>query len=192
MVLPCKFSDGGCKFVGAAAIVKEHEESCTFRKLECPQVFCEANLMMAKVVNHVMNVHGATIYTNLKRTIYWSLNNGEELFASDKTWQPSMTVFDGHVFLLNACIKDLRWVGWAVIIGDKKMAKKYEVSMKAIGHSAEVTVWGDVYSLDISAKEILDDWKGVLQINKKMARKMVRMRADGGRGIAVKYELLRN
>ena len=174
--------------------MRKHEDRCSFKKFKCPQVNCEANLIIPEVVDHIKNVHKG-VFNNMKAVIPWMLERkgrdvekGEEVFRSDVNWQPSITIFDGHTFLFNACVKDLNWKGWAIVIGDKKIAQKYEVSMMAIGHSAQVTVWGDVYSLDIDVKDILDDWKGVLEINNNMARKLVRLRTDG-RDIRVKYEL---
>ena len=171
--------------------MRKHEDRCSFITFECPQVNCGANLIIAEVVDHIKNVHGGRYNTNFKDAISWLLPRGEEMFRSDMTWQPSITIFDGHTFLLNACVKDLNMIGWAVVIGDKKIAKKYEVSIKAKGYAAEVSVWGDVYSLDIAPKDILDDWKGVLEISKNMARKLARVRTDGRQDIRVKYELRR-
>ena len=202
LVLPCKYSDGGCKFVGAGAVVKKHEDRCSFRKFECPRVDCEANLIIAEVVDHVKDVHRGDMLTNLKGSLFvsWSLGySDEDMFLSEMRWPPSMTNFDGHTFILNAYVKDHNWNVWAVVIGDKKIAQKYEVSIrtnsKSIGNqrSARVAIWGDVYSLDISAEEVLDDWKGVLHFNKNMARKMVTGidGRRGRRGITVKYDLRR-
>ena len=196
MVLPCKFSDGGCKFVGAGAIVKKHEDSCSFRMIGCPTSFCKKMVPFARVKNHIRNIHGAGYLQNrsgkFRAFLSGAIPSGDNLYDPEMSWAPSMTVYDGETFLINAIVKDHNWSLWVVIIGDKKIAQKYSVSMRISGLgeiAAAVTVWGNVYSIEVDVKDILDDWKGVLEFNKNMLRKLDRVRADGTRSIAVEYEL---
>ena len=103
-----------------------------------------------------------------------------------------MTEFDGYDFLTNSAVIDNIWSLCVVIIGDKKRAQQYEISMSIRGDAAAVSVRGEVHSIDVAMGEILDGkGEGVLQFNKNMASKLSRVTADGRQGIRVVYELRR-
>lgn len=175
--------------------MKEHEDRCLYRKIQCE--LCDKTPTFAGVVNHMKFLHYGTILNNTEGKFsrnFWSEEYALFLDEPDSNWDwvPVMTEFDGYDFLTNSAVIDNSWSLCVVIIGEKKQAQQYEISMSIRGDAAAVSVRGEVHSIDVAMGEILDGkGEGVLQFNKNMASKLSRVTADGRQGIRVVYELRR-
>ena len=162
-------------------------------------MWCEETPAVAQVANHVKDTHLGTILYNSQGKFYkdhLSEDDTQFLDESDSDldwdWDPSMTKFDGYIFLTYSFIVDNNWSLCIVIIGGKTRAKQYEISMSIRGDGAAVSVRGEVHSIDTDMGDILGGkGEGVLEFNKNMARKLSRATADGRQGIRVQYEIRR-
>ena len=168
--------------------MKEHEDACWYRKIKCE--LCDETPRAGDAAIHMTNVHMGTITYNTegKFPFLWTL---DQLFdESNIRWIPTMKVFDGYAFLINTIVDAYNWSLWVVIFGDRKRAQKYEISMNIQTDAAAVSVKGEVYSIDVARRDILDgEGNGVLEFNKSMARKLSRVTSDGRKGIRVDYKL---
>ena len=184
----CKFSDKGCKEIGARSPMQNHIRYCTFEKIKCPAYLCNEMIPHGEMVDHLKIRHKS-----------WECRTEASGEIQDIFWNitiPSMghiiAKVDGNFFLLNGIItKDLSIILWVTIVGTEEVAKRYEVKITAapFGNTSAKTR-GKVYSIDTSTKDILKDPRGTLDISKNMAKKMAEMK-DGTPRICQHYHIIR-
>ena len=181
---PCKFSDKGCKEVGARSSMKDHIRCCIIGKIECPSWTCNDMILRAEIVNHLKNTHGAPAYTKGTK-LNWSVDQqGESV-----TFGVGITFAHGHTFFLN-CVKiKYNTLFWVSILGSEKQAEIFQVQMAAGPHDDLcIRMPGKVYSSDIGKEDVLKDPRGILDIGRNMADKMPKW-GDGKLRIPMAYDI---
>ena len=186
----CKYSENGCQYAVARADVESHEESCLFRKIECPHWECEEKQQIRLVIDHLKTLHGCIQSTNFALINY--------VVSSSRpcaTWEPLILSHDGHSFLFNCIIRDFNWSLWLSVLGDHKLAEEYRVKITLApngGTLASVSLnSGKVYSTDTKKVDVFEDAEGILEVTKNMAKKVGDVLSNGDLDISVSYQIMR-
>ena len=98
--LPCKFSEKGCKQVGARSIMHEHISQCKFRNIECPHWPCKEMVTYGEVVDHLKNTHWAKVFKTCKVRGVNQLDWPDQQ-RQDENSLPGIVFIQGHTFFLN-------------------------------------------------------------------------------------------
>ena len=188
MILPCKFSEKGCDFVGIRAALRSHEESCLFREVECPQWNCTEKIQIGLVVDHLKGCHGS-IESQGYEVNYNRSNSGRQ----NSSWAPYILSFDGRKFFLNCVIIDNIWNLWLTVLGGVELAEKYEVKLnvpsEGVKHTSIAHV-GKVHSTDTGFDDVIEDHEGILDFSHKMSLKLGCVDAAGAVKIPIGYQIL--
>ena len=187
--LPCKFAENGCEYVAARTILKEHTDGCSFRpKIACPYWECSNAVFINEVFNHLKNCYKETHVeeTNWVRRRYYK-------HYETACWSPKIVSFEGQTFFLQACTKAHEWMFWAVILGTKENAQKYEVIMSIPCDSGDIgyEITWKVYSTDEEKDDVIKDQEGVLKLDKYFAEIYGSKDADGKLALTLDYEIIR-
>ena len=170
------------------AASKSHEESCLFRKIECPQWNCSEKIQIGLVVDHLKGCHGSIESkgcTNSTNRIISGLTN--------IAWPLSIVSLDERKFFLNIVVIDDIWNLWVAILGGVELAEKYEAKFTILSKGdtpASIAMTGKVYSTDIEKNDVLTDHEGVLDFSDKMALKLGDVLADGAINIRFGYQIM--
>ena len=138
---------------------EEHVKSCTFRKVNCPDVSCSENIMIKDVTNHLENVHPETLWKKSPNNFgiaYDMKFLGEK--EDDQTWPlVSIKTTDGSTFFTAAKIIGNNLYFWLNLFGSKPTAANYEVSYSV--RSKDNKIFGKVdkvNTLDEKANDIIN------------------------------------
>ena len=87
--------------------------------------------------------------------------------------------------------RDGTWLLWVSLLASEEESQGYEVTMSTEGtKGASIKVTGQVYSVDLGGRSVLDDSEGVLELSKSMIKKLGRIE-EGKFKIEINYEILK-
>ena len=180
--------------------MKEHTCNCSFGekiteevKIKCQYIFCEEKFTIGEMVVHLKDSHKSCELRPQKHI--GKLGSGsfklpvDMLQSHTVSWPPSIASCRGQTFLLQAHILASDWVFWVTILGREEKAKKYEVKMSIPTKGNNKFYMGfreKVFSVDESVREILNNGKNVLRLNKNLAHTM----EDGRQSFQIDYQII--
>ena len=171
-------------------------DSCNFRDVKCPAWKCQIKVPMKEVVNHLTNDHGSkTVATQkerltMKRSLLQALNE-----KTIRSATPILIMFEEQTFLMNSIpTKEGSLNLWFSILGSKSDAQRYEVKISVSPNNDapnRLSVTEKIVSADICKDDVFrGGMEGVLELNKSLIRKMVRVEGDET-DISMEYEITR-
>ena len=182
MEFPCKFSEKGCKEVGARTAMQNHIGRCIFgNNMECPDLSCKVKMSLGEVVEHLKIVH---------RSPEWEATDSGEIMEKmllynelryklhavpDANYIPIIASIEGETFLIHSIKRDFTTIFWVSIVGIEKDACKFEVKIIASPDEdapLSIRTKGKVYSLEMKTEDIIKDASNTLEITKNMANRM--------------------
>ena len=191
MELPCKFSEEGCKVLGARAAMQNHVDGCKYRRnINCPVLNCKVKTSAEKIVYHLRNIHKALecrIEAPGKvKEIYWQIDQIEY-----SRFVPLVAIIEGRTFLLNFTKRNFTSFVWVSIVGTENDAQRYEAKM-IVAPRDEATssymIKGKVYSIEENMNDVLRDGDGVMEVGRIMVEKMGKM-VDGNMRLYIDYHI---
>ena len=190
VLLPCKFAENGCKYVGTRSELWDHMiwNDCSFdKKIECQNWSCTEMVSMENMVDHMKAAHKSSVLgTNGK-----AVGKLTKIHATGR-WSPSIFELGSNIFLIQARTERDDWLIWVVLMGTEEDAKKYEVTMTIQDDQglplAEFP--GKVFS-NYEKNKVGIVEEGVLQLDKAMAENVATKNADGNLSLKVFYDIIR-
>ena len=189
VLLPCKFAENGCKYVGTRSELWDHMiwNDCSFdKKIECQNWSCTEMVSMEKMVDHLKAAHKSSVLgTNGK-----AVGKLTKIHATGR-WSPSIFELGSNIFLIQARTERDDWLIWVVLMGTEEDAKKYEVTMTIQDDQGLplVEFMGKVFSTD-EKKECITKKEGVVHMDKAIVENVASTNADGNLVLRVCYDII--
>jgi len=158
--LPCKNALNGCDVTcNTNGEVIQHQKSCKYRLVFCPDLRCARKVPMACLFNHINDDHPADDFTKLQRaSVNFSLVIKPIHYRDETFWKPAIMQLN-HYRFFRECLRsdDGQWKFWVYMDGTVEDAAGFEATVKLFNSKKqEVVVQHNcsVLSLDICPKDI--------------------------------------
>ena len=154
--IPCKNAASGCKESLLKDSVKDHEEFCIYRKIQCCEFRCDEMVVLANYMEHTGQHkfrEPEEKFGVFKTGFRTSFDSGGSV-TLDATWLPKRLVKFGQNFFVAFRTKNGIFQHWIWFLGSPSEAKNYIYEASLIGaDETKLTLTDQVYSLDEPAPE---------------------------------------
>ena len=165
----CKFNVDGCRFRDKQKNMSDHEEACEFRKIYCPDGWCDDRVKFKDWEAHLKSKHAN--YAIFKDNTSSVDDRGWNLKESDLTreaniWAVAYWKFNDDYFIKRFQKVNGVYYAWLFIAASPKTAANYscEISVKANdGH--EFIYKGPIHTLDVHRKSIIENCQALVLTN---------------------------
>eukprot|EP00092_Neocalanus_flemingeri_P066548 GFUD01081080.1.p1 GENE.GFUD01081080.1~~GFUD01081080.1.p1 ORF type:complete len:209 (+),score=29.12 GFUD01081080.1:2-628(+) len=126
--LSCSSAYAGCTVELNKEELINHELSCVFRKVPCPDTSCEQFLLFKDVMSHLSANHKETIYLISPKLVVYLKNMDD--YPENENWSLSVWTEDGIDFYPQILKRGPFWYFWIKALADPQTTSHYKVTAK--------------------------------------------------------------
>ena len=158
----CIYYKNGCREIDTHDKLLEHQEECTFREIQCPDIKCLKKIPFSTFSDHLFDP-GHIQFDNPLRS-FQQMEFGQKVKLvrpipiNKSTTTPKLLALSGLTFIEMWYSKDNTMYNWVYLLGDPYEAQRFQYHVhfgKEFGK--ETTFYGKVKSINVSYKDLLLD-----------------------------------
>jgi len=158
--LPCKNAMNGCDMTWSTnGEVIQHQKSCKFRLVFCPDLRCSRKVPLANLFRHIDDDHPADDFTKLQRaSVNFSLVIKPIHYRDETFWKPAIMHIN-HYRFFRECLRtdDGHWKFWVYMDGTMEDAANFEATVKLFNSKKQDVVVQNncsVLALDVCPMDV--------------------------------------
>ena len=175
---PCVYSADGCGFFGRKSNGLEyHEKRCRFRSVACPMKaglihICKSSYPLAKLNDHLTMATTKNVRFNGKLPFQHVRRLADPLTVENGQWPLYIYSIDGNMFIFKSIMSAGVLYSWVQVLADKRVADMYTVDISVSHKGTTLLEEGNVFSIDLTEKDLLRKTQGILCFGKAIAKKL--------------------
>jgi len=146
VAMDCDNADHGCLETGVGQALEEHLPECLYRKVPCPDTYCQKRIRLNKLDRHLVTSHNHRDpqvldhrFWKLMETMDWKLKMPQEK--------------KGVYFYEQMVVREGTWYAWVQVEGGAREAARWTCGVSVKGISATDQ---QVHPIDRTVEEVLN------------------------------------
>jgi len=208
VAMDCDNADQGCLETGVGQALEEHLPECLYRKVPCPDTYCQKRIRLNKLDRHLVTSHWTPcqarfLVSKLKRRLDTSHNHRVErhfrqasslyqtgkfsVSEKRKDWKLKMPrEKKGVYFYEQMVVREGTWYAWVQVEGGAREAARWTCSVSVKGISATDQ---QVHPIDRTVEEVLNSGQ-FLALAMQQVRHLAKPNGAGSsRLLSVEYRI---